>query len=269
MLGKLIKHEFKATSRDFCAMYILVFAITIILKVLMEVQDIFHIDNMLMSFATGTTLIAFVLGIVALILGTYIFILKRFYDNMLKDEGYLSFTLPVSTGQHIASKSIVSYIWIIASGLCICLMVFILLLGGNETITLMREGFVFIVDEITEMGAWHYVIEIVLLLVLSIYVYISMGYACFSIGQTFGKNKVLGAFVSYIAIYFIQQIVSTIFMIIIFGANMDTVNEINQVGMGDALFGQLMIFSLVLTVIEAVAFTVITHIMLSRKLNLE
>lgn len=266
MLGKLIKHEFRATARDVLGLYIIVLVITVVLKGMLEIQNIFHVDNEIMSMLTALTIFAFVLGIISVILGSFILMIKRFYDNMLKDEGYLSFTLPVSVGQHIASKSIISYVWMILSFVFVGLMLVILGLGDNELIGAVKDVFSEAVKMIQETNSMKYVVEVIVMLLLTGYVYISMGYACFSIGQTFGKNKVLGAFVSYLVLYFIGQIVSSIFMVILFGSNMDALNNAE---MTKNFFQPLMIFSIVFAVIECIVFNIITHVMLSKKLNLQ
>jgi uncharacterized membrane protein YhaH (DUF805 family) len=266
MLGKLIKHEFKSTSRTFLALYAIVLIITVILKGVVEVQYIFNVDNIIMTMLTAVTILAFIVGIIAVILGSFVLVIKRFYDNLLKDEGYLSFTLPVSIGQHIASKSIVGYIWMILSGVVVFLLFCVLGLGHNEMIGQVREAFFEVIEEINQSGGMKYVIETLTMLMFSVYANIAMGYASFSIGQTFGKNKVLGAFLSYIAIYFVMQIISSIAMVIIFGSNMSVVNDTN---VGDALFQPLMIFSFGLIIVQIIAYVIITHVMLNKKLNLQ
>ncbi len=267
MLGKLIKHEWKATARNFCAMYLLVFIITVVLKVMLEIQNHFKVDNYIITAITVITVIAFVLGIIGIMLGTYILILKRFYDSLLKKEGYLSFTLPVTTGQHIAGKSIVSYLWVMISGAFILLMIFILLLGFNGMIAEMKTGIELLIKVIAERHLWKYAILFLVAWAISMYAQIAWGYASFSIGQTFGKNKVLGAFVTYIAIYFILQIVSLIAEVFIFGVSANGLSD-NSMAVG-ATGNALLIFVLVQAIVESVIFVAITHYMLNKKLNLE
>lgn len=266
MLGKLIKHEFKSTAGMFAALYGVVLVITLILKGIVEVQTVLKVDNAVLNMITVLTVIAFVLGIIAIFLGSFVLVIKRFYDNMLKDEGYLSFTLPVRIGEHIAGKSIVGFVWMVISALVAVALVMILGLGHNEILKDVKEVFELAIKEMQTMGYTGYVIELIFVLLLSCYSGIVMGYACFSIGQTLGKNKVLGAFVAYLIIYFVMQIVSSIAMVVIFGTNLDA---INNASVGDALFQPLMIFSIVLSVIQIVVYIAITNIMLKRKLNLQ
>ena len=69
MLGKLIKQEFKSTARMFAALYGVVLVITLILKGIVEVQTVFKVDNTVLNMITMVTIIAFVLGIIAIFLG--------------------------------------------------------------------------------------------------------------------------------------------------------------------------------------------------------
>lgn len=243
MLGKLIKHEFKSTSRTFLALYAIVLVVTVILKGVVEFQEFFKVENIIISLLTFITIAAFVVGIIAVLLGSFVLIIKRFYDNLLKDEGYLSFTLPVSVGQHIASKSIVGYIWMVLSVVVVILLFGILGLGHNQIMGEVRDGFVEAIKAIGESGQAKYFIEMFIGMALGVYGNIAMGYACFSIGQTFGKNKVLGAFVSYVALYFVTQVISSIAMVIIFGSNIDAINNSE---IGDAFFQPFAIFRLFL-----------------------
>ena len=139
MLGKLIKHEFKDTAKNFCAMYLIVLLIGVVLKVAIEIEVSFKIDNIILEVVSLIMVTAFVLGILAIMFGTIILILKRFYDNVVKDEGYLTFTLPVSTGKIIATKALVSYLWIIISGVAIVAMILLMLAGHGEVFTIIQK----------------------------------------------------------------------------------------------------------------------------------
>lgn len=265
MLGKLIKNEFKATARTFGLMYLIVLIAAVALKVFMEIQKAFHLENSIIDILGVLTVTVFVLGIIGIIFGTFILILKRFYDSMLKSEGYLSFTLPVTVGQHIASKSIVSYIWILLSGVFIFAMIMLLFLGDTSVFVSLGQELKEMIELVNQHHLWKYVIEVIAVLAVSAYSYIAIGYACFSVGQAWSRSKVAGAFATYIVFSIITQIVSTIGMLVLFGG-LDTVNQIN---MGDAFFEPLMIFVIVQEIVFAVIYTVLTYVMLSRKLNLE
>ena len=266
MLGKLIKNEFNATVRSFGMMYLIVFIVTVALKIFVEIQNAFQIDNVVISILGVVTTTAFILGIIGIVIGTFILILKRFYDSMLKSEGYLSFTLPATVDQHIASKSIVSYVWFVVSGVFIFAIIFILFLGDASFFTELGDDLLYLIKEMSKQHLWKYVVYIGILLAIAIYNYISMGYACFSIGQAWTRNRIAGAVATYIVIKVIVEIVSLIAIWMMFGGDMSNVNE---AGIGEAIFQPILIFAMVQQAVVAVLCTIATHFALSKKLNLE
>ena len=117
MLGKLISHEWKDTWK---LMTILNGAV-IVLSVLGmffaatgNLTDIFNREDvtsvwvfvMYISF-----IMVYILGIIALSVGTTLYFYVRFYRNLYTDQGYLMHTLPVTEHELILSKAIVAFIW--------------------------------------------------------------------------------------------------------------------------------------------------------------
>lgn len=119
MLGKLMKYEFKATSRTFLPIYIALVLVAVI-------NRIFRMGNIDIGFGVST-LVLFGL-FMALGILTLIMIIQRFNKNLLGDEGYLMFTLPVNSMQLIGSKLMTSLVWTIISGIVAC-VTFIILVG--------------------------------------------------------------------------------------------------------------------------------------------
>lgn len=267
MLGKLIKNEFKATSRNFIPMYLFLIVVAVFMKILIEVQSSAsgtfansRVVDVLMTISVTT----FVIAIIAVILGTIVLIIKRFYDNMLKDEGYLSFTLPVSTGQHIVSKVLTSYVWVICSAVVIIGSILISFIGEGEGFKELGELIIEIIRGINAYGYWNYVIEFVLVIVIAVYANIMMGYTCLSVGQNFNKHRIVGAFITYIVIYMITEVVNAVFMFALLGVKYD-----EEISVMSGIFHPFMIYLLGVAIVEAVVFTLITYFMLNRKLNLE
>lgn len=184
----------------------------------------------------------------------------------VKYRTYLSFTLPATVGQHIASKSIVSYIWVLISAVFIFGIVMILFLGHTSLFVELREDIIYIIKEFNKQHLWKYVIVIGAALLIAAYNYIAMGYACFSVGQAWTRNRVAGALATYIVFQIIMEVISLICMLIMFGGDVEAVNNAE---IGDAVFQPLLIFMIVEQVILAAICTIITHVMLSKKLNLE
>ncbi len=132
MLGKLIKYDSKAMARNmfviFAAMLILstVFALMIRLKI--EEGFIFSLFASLFSAS-----------ITASLFGTMVMIVLRFRNGLLKNEGYLSFALPVKTSTHIIAKVINALIWSAAEmlALLLCTLIMVLIVGSIEDVRMM------------------------------------------------------------------------------------------------------------------------------------
>ena len=114
MLRKLLKHEFRATARVMGPVY-LVLLVTA-LGANLSTRGIMDSSFTILRILGGLLALAFVVAILAVCVVSFLLMLQRFYKNLLGDEGYLMFTLPVSVHQQIWSKLIVSSVWFIATG---------------------------------------------------------------------------------------------------------------------------------------------------------
>ena len=120
MLTKLIRHEFRATSRIMWPIFAGMLALTLAMRASQRVlqNDFPWLLNLLAVLVT----IGFVFGIMALCFAPLVLSAVRFRDHLLKDEGYLTLTLPVNMHQLLASKLIVSAVWYAAAFLAVVLL---------------------------------------------------------------------------------------------------------------------------------------------------
>lgn len=125
MLGKLIKHEFRATGRVMLPLL----AAVLILSPLAGVS-ILSFDRKsfgsAMQIVSSVVLVAFAVSVIAICITSFIIMIRRFYTSLLCDEGYLTFTLPAGTAEIILSKLIVSFVWFVAA-LLSCLAGFVII----------------------------------------------------------------------------------------------------------------------------------------------
>ena len=114
MLGKLMKYELKATGRVLLPLYGAI--------LLVSVLGAFSLERM-SEFEMGALLFVLVYtGLcVALVVLTLVLIIQRFNRNLLKDEGYLMFTLPVSVHSLLFSKLFSALLWCALGG-CVGLL---------------------------------------------------------------------------------------------------------------------------------------------------
>ena len=98
MLGKLMKHEFKTTSKVILPLYLILVVLTIFARIF--AQSLFtaensNIDSIGFGLFGGLSVILYILGLFAVSIASFIYLLVRFYKNLFGDEGYLMHT-PVS-----------------------------------------------------------------------------------------------------------------------------------------------------------------------------
>jgi hypothetical protein len=106
MLIKLIKHDLIATKHEFFGIYLGYLLLSIIAPFL--IQNGPEWLQVLSVFAVAGVLIA-------IIVITLLAIIRLFQKRLYSHEGYLTWTLPVSTKLNLVSKVIVGVIWNVAS----------------------------------------------------------------------------------------------------------------------------------------------------------
>ena len=123
----------------------------------------------------------------------------------------------------------------------------------------------------SDNGYWGYAVAVFAAIIIGIYVMIIETYACMSVGQLMNKHRVAGAVITYIVIYCIKQVCGMVFLTTIFWVPVSSKTaEIEMAAsQGTNISTSILIFELVLLTVEAIVFTLITHVMMKRKLNLE
>ena len=114
MLNKLIKRDIRAMSK---LMLPLLGLILLEFLLLGTILGIFVRNNSMESIvyilgALGSGVL--IMGIIGCNTALQILIFVRYYKNFFTDEGYLSFTLPATSTQHLCSKAITAIIWTVA-----------------------------------------------------------------------------------------------------------------------------------------------------------
>ena len=219
MLGKLLKHEFRATGRIMLPLI----GAELLLSILagLSVRGLDRIQNM--SFLGTTyilTLIVFFLGLFAVGVVALVLMIQRFYRNLLRDEGYLAMTLPVSVDEHIWSKLIVSFVWFAAVAVLSVLAMLVMMAVGSKISFLgdvnFRELFDMLREGIRVVGAgnlWLFVLEGLLLCFLASASTCLRCYSALAIGHSAANHKLLLSFVAYIVIGIAVSVVQNSLMI--------------------------------------------------------
>lgn len=117
MLSKLIKYDFKALSRVLWPTMAAVAGATLIaaLCFLFDSKTIENANGGLIQFLAAMLAIIMVLAIIAAAFLVFFVICAHFYRNLMTDQGYLTFTLPVKTSEILWSKLITAMFWTLIS----------------------------------------------------------------------------------------------------------------------------------------------------------
>ena len=223
MLGKLIKHEFKVTSRWFLPIYLLVLLLAPIERITVSMLDsgmARQLDEPWKQIAAIVFFIvslAYALSLMAAGFSSILLIIYRFHKNLTTNEGYLMHTLPVKTSELIWSKAITGMIWTVISGFVIILALLILLVNNTDGFLEFLQAFRFSFDNFYELYGFEMnwfllILELLTGAIVGSLQHIFMIYAAIAIGQLFNQHKVLFSFLAYfgldLALNFITNLIA-------------------------------------------------------------
>lgn len=268
MLGKLIKYEFKATSRILLPLYGALIVFAFINKLFMG--DFFNNnDTFLGNLPRTIGMLVYISTMVATFVVTLFIIIQRYRTNLLSDEGYLMNTLPVKPSNNILSKLIVALVWTIVSGVIAVISIIILAYEKGlllDIISSIPEFFNYIRYLAGNEGILTVIIMILFIFTWIIYSILII-YAALSIGSLFQKRKVLASFGGFILLIITTNIVLSIVSsqsMMKFESNLNNINKLTFKTMNT-----VMIITSITMIVFSIGYFLISNYILSKKLNLE
>ena len=212
MVKKLYKQEMIYYMRSL----LLVCVILMGIAVMGGIIHIFESDHWTYSIIANSSLAAYVVSIIVALVFVTIFIVIRYYKNMFTGEGYLTLTLPVTFEQHLTAKLLGAMTASIGTTIVIVISTLVFL--GREWIVEIYKAVEYISAHVIEkVGGhfWLYIVELVILAIVSLVVEFLGYYMCISLGQLFRKRRVLAAIAIYYGIYLVLQVVATVTSIVV------------------------------------------------------
>ena len=270
MLTKLLKYDFKSMFKLFLPLWGVLLVVSAINRLFFgSPMDTDHVVGLVNSLMV----LLYVLLIVAVMVVTTVIIIVRFYQGLLKDEGYLMFTIPVHPWQLITSK--------LLSALVISLLSSVMAMASVAIIAsfpgmfeLLGKAMDLAVQEVPNF------IPMVILLVISFFVglicSISQVYASMALGHLAGSHRVGFSVLAFIVLNMAWSTVSTIIGLFGYGditSSLVTITAGSQATLNVDGFSNLMllstVWSIALNLVRCVVHFVLTNYILSRRLNLE
>ena len=277
MLGKLIKHEFRATARIMLPVMGAMVALALLANLSIRGLAGNLSDVPMLRILFILIIIFFSVAVVATAVMALVIMVSRFYRNLLKDEGYLMFTLPVSVHELIWSKLIVSLVWFLATGLLIFLVMALMALNLSHTnLQMILEQF----PSWSEILRWldeagvrgqviTFLVQIVLGTLIGIFAVCLHFYGAMALGHMFSKDKVILSIVFFVGISFAFNLMEMGYGIVGFG-----LSDLENMDMSGAREGLSFVSTVVwhgiaLSAVQAAVMYLATFLGLKKGLNLE
>lgn len=208
MLGKLIKNDFK-TSAHTMGMIYLAAAIAVAFMAFAYIFEVTWISGV-------ATMALLAISVIAVVV-TFVCVIADFQKTLFGNQGYLSHTLPVTSGQLVVSKLVVSFSWMLLSyvaGIAILLGVYgyaSAMIGDDvkvafQLLTLFFEGL--------PSGATVKIVVALGLLVIFIRIVVLIAQLYFAITlsntRVMSKFGTFAAIIIFFALFLLMTVASTV-----------------------------------------------------------
>ena len=270
MLRKLLKHEFRATARIMGPLYLILLVTAMGANFSARVMD--RADSRLLNALGALVVMAFVVAIIGVCFMSFFLMLQRFYRNLLRDEGYIMFTLPASVHQQVWSKLIVSSVWFIITGVVVMLSFVMMALDVS-----FLEGMVQVLQQLFQDITAYYAIngtvfllELLVLAFAGCIAFCLQFYAALAIGHSFSNHKFAWSVAFFFILQFASQLVGSLLLL---SLNTSLINSLlgsldfRVSGMTAIHIGMGILIAV--CVVYSAVFYVITTYFLKKHLNLE
>ena len=202
MLGKLMKHELRATAHAMLPIIGEMLLVAVMGNVCVRLGN-GHDLPAAVNIIIMLVMVLFFVGIFAIGLVTVYMMVRRFRDNLLRDEGYIMHTLPVSVHAQIWSKVLVSALWYALAAVTIVAAVVLLTFDAD---TLKVIGDLFRTLRLVDARIAEIVIECLAMLVLASLTMSLSFDAALSVGHSFARHKMAASVATYIGLLILGQI---------------------------------------------------------------
>ena len=284
MLGKLMKYDLRSGIRTFALIWIGLAALAAINGLTLRIAFDGDIQSKLANFIiTVLPMVLLVALYVAMGIFMLVFIINRFYKGLLGNEGYLMFTLPVTSTAHIASKALTSMIFSVASAI-VALLSGVLLMAVltppnfSDVAQAFQEAGRYLRVNPLPAGTGWLIAEFAVYMLIAAAVTILQIYTAISIGHLAKKNRGWFALLAYVGISIAFSIIMNGCMSLLLQSDAfpnvllnwefcldDTGWHVQGVGAIAAALG----VALGLELIKGVGFFFATRAILNKRLNLE
>ena len=269
MLGKMLKYDLKDYSKSMLPICLMLFIISIVTRIFSILEN--NIESLKTMFSILFGISTFIFCIVIIVSFVYCFFIsiRNYYKKVLKDEGYLTHTLPIKKSSIILSQLISSLIWILINGIIV-----IVTLGIAYYAKGMLNAFGQVLN--TEMNSEMIVspmVTLIIIITMVICSYISTIlaiYCSMTIGHGFSNNKIGNSIIAGVIFYIAYQVLSVITLGAVLLFNYGSLEAIeNNPTMMMNIIVQIIALAFIVNFIIGIVSYILTNYNLKKRLNLE
>lgn len=214
MLRKLLKHEFRATARLMLPLYLITILLALMTRATSFWTEMVTYNSLhaydLLNVISVVVAVGFVLALIATFVVAVVQAILRFRSNLMADEGYVMFTLPVSIHSLVWSKLIVSAVWFLGA-IVIDILALVSLVADVEMFGELARVCQELVQEMTAYYVGNgvaFCLELILLFLVCCVITCLTFYTPLAIGHSFNQHKMLLSVAFFFAIQVVVQILS-------------------------------------------------------------
>ncbi|MGE4352687.1 MAG: hypothetical protein AB7D36_01200 [Oscillospiraceae bacterium] len=269
MTGKLLKYEFRSMIKQFA----IIWPAALLIALINGLTQTVRVKSSVIGnfWASNIMILLFVGVMIAMFVASAVFIIGRFRSGLLRDEGYLMFTLPVTPVQLIFAKLIAAVVVIIISAVVGILSMFLLFSGSIEWHYVINQIGLFLSQMSAEVPLWWVIfIEVIILTIVGIAHTVLQIYVSISIGHLAKKHRTALAIIAFIVVTSLTSTITGAIMDALDRAGIgDFIQNFLETGKYFALSQYTILFMLGIVTLFAAVYFILSAVILSRKLNLE
>ena len=277
MLKKLIKYDLLADYKKYGIVFAAMLLFSFLLMAMDRLADILK-GNRFVEILTVFCAMLFFAAFVVMLTMIMVISAMRFYKNLVRDEGYLMHTLPVTTWELITSKLVTAYIWSLAA---------VIVAGISLGIISGEPLWLFKIDELWKELSAEFIKETVtgtpeqlrnLIIVYFVILALSPGfmmlhiYMSLALGNLFNTHKLGMSVLMFFALYVGEQIISAVAMMFMSADMLKFLTDLEaevEFAVGYKFMMPSLIFTVVYTLALMIVFFIASEKIFRKKLNLE
>lgn len=255
MLRKLLKYDLRANMK----IYLFIWPAIVIFAVIERMAISADLEGKAAAILISTTTTIFVLAVVAAMIFAVIISIVRFYSGLLRDEGYLMFTLPVKTWQLLLSKLLTAVLTVAVTTLISVISIAFLFDGIQGFYDTFHSLW-----EVMDMPTGLTLGLTCSIALVSIFVSILQVYLSCSLGHLFRRHRVVWSILIYYGISIAMEFFSVVSLV-----SADSFKVLDDVITEQSATNIMLLVVLCVQILLGTAYFFFSQRILSRKLNLE